>query len=190
MGDQLTSWDNKSILFNDESCTNYHNKTIHLQELDSIFAVISPADDSVSNPVNMVWGLWPPNFNFSSSQNAPYWTSRKAEGEDGRLRRNTVINFQFDSKTLNATVYANGTDMVINMDKKISGVLKITMTGVIDPWHSDFLSDNSTTPSWKRTVGYDENYYGYDFSSGAMSRNSETAVSIAAALFSTVLMLI
>ncbi|KAJ5118068.1 hypothetical protein N7448_004285 [Penicillium atrosanguineum] len=106
------------------------------------------------------------------------------------LRRNTVINFQFDSKTLNATVYANGTDMVINMDKKISGVLKITMTGVIDPWHSDFLSDNSTTPSWKRTVGYDENYYGYDFSSGAMSRNSETAVSIAAALFSTVLMLI
>jgi hypothetical protein len=72
--------------------------------------------------------------------------------------RNPSLDFQFNSTSVNVTLSGSGTIDSGGTELglyQLSGQVKITMSGVIDSWHSDLLVDDSATPSWERTVNYD-----------------------------------
>jgi len=57
-----TEWTTESL--RKERC--HSNDTTLTQDMKSIFVITEPGNSSESNPVNMGWGLWPKDFNFTS----------------------------------------------------------------------------------------------------------------------------
>lgn len=76
-----------------------------------------------------------------------------------------VINLQFDGQTANLTMkgYFNAIseywDQVIYQEGSVhfAGEFTMTFEGVIDLYHSDVLRNDTATPTWLRTVGYQNN---------------------------------
>lgn len=45
----------------------------------------------------------------------------------------------------------------VNGEGQIPGQFRLTFSGVIDKYHSDILRNDTSTPSWLRTVGFNNN---------------------------------
>ncbi|KAJ5116919.1 hypothetical protein N7456_001267 [Penicillium angulare] len=100
---------------------------------------------------------------------------------------NPTLDVQFDSTTANLTLegYFQGAPIgqgTFRTDELIvPGKLKLSFGGKIDTYHSDVLVNDSSTPSWERTVGFNNNsanigYNGTDSDDNASSklRSSQT----------------
>ncbi|KAJ5715507.1 uncharacterized protein N7483_012688 [Penicillium malachiteum] len=76
---------------------------------------------------------------------------------------NPSLDLQFDSNMANLTIegYFEGTPIGnedFNEDGLfVPGNIKISFLGVIDTYHSDVLVNDSSTPSWERSVGFNNN---------------------------------
>lgn len=97
------------------------------------------------------------------------------------------VNATFTSP--NATLYATAGDSQEFQSLFFRGSLKVTVSGVIDPWHSDILVSDGATPSWNSTVGYNASYYAYSGASGLKSPPA-LMIAFAAGLLSATLILV
>ncbi|KAJ5703238.1 hypothetical protein N7488_010786 [Penicillium malachiteum] len=113
------------------------------------------------------WQFQPLSWNTSS--NASYLA--------GTNFTDPVINLQFNGQTANLTMkgyvdvsseyWIEGISEV--GDVEFAGEFTLTFEGVIDTYHSDVLRNDMATPTWLRTVGYQNNSLnvGYTTSSSA-----------------------
>lgn len=95
-----------------------------------------------------------------------------------------VLNLQFDGQTANLTVDGyylavpkpTGNNTFNTVDIEARGTMKISFLGRIDSYHSDVLVNDSSTPTWKRSVGFNNNTLnvGDTASSGAPSQQFGT----------------
>ena len=95
-----------------------------------------------------------------------------------------VLNLQFDGQTANLTVdgyylavpKSTGKTTFNTVDVEARGTMKISFLGRIDSYHSDVLVNDSSTPTWKRSVGFNNNTLnvGDTTSSGAPSQQFGT----------------
>lgn len=78
---------------------------------------------------------------------------------------NPTIDLQFDDSTANLTlqgyaeagsVYGTG-PTATSGSTVVWGEFSLTLSGVIDKYHSDVLRNDTTTPTWLPTVGYNNN---------------------------------
>jgi hypothetical protein len=81
---------------------------------------------------------------------------------------------EFDNKTANYTldgyftatpnISPNNTygDQVFDT-AIVQGRIKVTFAGVIDPYYSDIMVTDRATPSWLRTVGFNNNSQDFGF---------------------------
>jgi hypothetical protein len=81
---------------------------------------------------------------------------------DGTILPNPTINLQFDGTTANLSLqgYFEGDSIDgdgVEDPGVITGELSVTFSGVIDSYHSDVLRNDTSTPTWLRTVGYQNN---------------------------------
>ncbi|KAJ5906778.1 uncharacterized protein N7473_003694 [Penicillium subrubescens] len=81
---------------------------------------------------------------------------------NGSTFTNPVIDLQFDSRTANLSMrgyfeaspqYTDG----VEDNVMFAGKLIMNFSGVIDHYHSDILRNDMDTPTWVRTVGYQNN---------------------------------
>lgn len=78
---------------------------------------------------------------------------------------NPTIDLQFDDSTANLTLqgYAEagavyGTEPFTTSGSTVVwGEFSLTLSGVIDKYHSDVLRNDTNTPTWLPTVGYNNN---------------------------------
>ncbi|KAJ5667732.1 uncharacterized protein N7477_006302 [Penicillium maclennaniae] len=76
-----------------------------------------------------------------------------------------VLNLQFDGNTANLTIEGyfdatpkpTGNHTFNTVDIEAHGNVKITFLGTIDRYHSDVLVNDTSRPTWKRTVGFNNN---------------------------------
>lgn len=93
-----------------------------------------------------------------------------------------VLNLQFDGQTANLTVDGyylaepkpTGKSTFGTANVEVPGKMKISFLGRIDSYHSDVLVNDSSTPTWKRSVGFNNNTLnvGDTTSRGAPSQRS------------------
>ncbi|KAJ5797636.1 uncharacterized protein N7503_006932 [Penicillium pulvis] len=97
------------------------------------------------------WTFVPVTFNFSlNGTNFP----------------DPVVNLQFDGTTANMTMkgyfvavanLVTGQDVDSWYGNVFGGTFVMSFEGVIDKYHSDVLRNDTDTPTWLRTVGYQNN---------------------------------
>lgn len=84
---------------------------------------------------------------------------------EGTNFTNPTIDLQFDDSTANLTlqgyaeagsVYGTGSTTTSG-STVVWGEFSLTLSGVIDKYHSDVLRNDTTTPTWLPTVGYNNN---------------------------------
>lgn len=76
-----------------------------------------------------------------------------------------VLSLQFDGQTANLTIEGyfdatpkpTGKNTFNTVDIEARGKVKITFLGSIDSYHSDVLVNDTSKPTWKRTVGFNNN---------------------------------
>lgn len=76
-----------------------------------------------------------------------------------------VLNLQFDGQIANLTIDGyfdatpkpTGNHTFNTVDIEARGKMRISFSGSIDSYHSDILVNDSATPTWKRTVGFNNN---------------------------------
>ncbi|KAJ6114796.1 hypothetical protein N7486_000574 [Penicillium sp. IBT 16267x] len=104
------------------------------------------------------------NWSLSIGQR-PWWNN---EGWEGFSL--PVMNATFDDKTANLTMegtfvampflrsnitnYVGGGQGELSSNDMVQGRIRFTFEGVLDPYHSDVLDMNATSPTWLRTVGF------------------------------------
>lgn len=84
---------------------------------------------------------------------------------NGTNLTNPTIDLQFDDSTANLTLqgYAEagavyGTEPFTTSGSTVVwGEFSLTLSGVIDKYHSDVLRNDTNTPTWLPTVGYNNN---------------------------------
>ncbi|RAK90359.1 hypothetical protein BO79DRAFT_263126 [Aspergillus costaricaensis CBS 115574] len=113
----------------------------------------------------MEWNLFP----------AP-WTVNG----NGLYLPDPVLDLQFDGKTANLSLngYFIGYDtvkegtMTSTDGMLVVGGMKVSFLGVLDAYHSDVLANNTATPTWLRTVGFqnDSLNVGYTSTASNVSR--------------------
>ncbi|KAJ5787445.1 hypothetical protein N7457_002435 [Penicillium paradoxum] len=120
------------------------------------------------------------NTTFESSEHKIHLIERDWWDNEGWNWTYPEVGLQFDSQTANLTVngYASGTPYHIADEEYgehertgpdvIQGKIKITFSGVIDPYRSDTLFENTTMPTWLRTVGFQNNPVNIGYESGAL----------------------
>lgn len=113
------------------------------------------------------------NTSIESSEFLVSLTENPAPNIAGSNWTYPVVNLQFDSESANFTVngyFFASPDMLnstINLGPdSVQGKIKIAFLGVIDPYHSDMLMNNSATPTWLRTVGFNNNPLNIGYDSG------------------------
>ncbi|PYH37344.1 uncharacterized protein BO87DRAFT_394330 [Aspergillus neoniger CBS 115656] len=108
----------------------------------------------------MEWNLFP----------AP-WTVNG----NGLYLPDPVLDLQFDGKTANLSLngYFIGYDtvkegtMTSTDGMLVVGGIKVSFLGVLDAYHSDVLANNTATPTWLRTVGFQNNSLNVGYTSTA-----------------------
>jgi hypothetical protein len=77
-----------------------------------------------------------------------------------------VFDLQLNNQTANLTIDGyylasphspNGTVVIIPVSDEMLGRIRITFEGVIDSYHSDILDQDKSSPTWIRTVGFQNN---------------------------------
>ncbi|KAJ5113019.1 hypothetical protein N7456_001553 [Penicillium angulare] len=85
-----------------------------------------------------------------------------------------VISIQFDGQTANLSMkgyasavseYKTGSAYQVG-SVTFAGEFTLTFSGVIDLYHSDVLRNDMATPTWLRTVGYQNNSLNVGYTSG------------------------
>ncbi|KAJ5803279.1 uncharacterized protein N7503_005729 [Penicillium pulvis] len=87
---------------------------------------------------------------------------------NGTMFTNPVVNLQFDPTTANLSMQGyfaasalstTGPGFPLDAETEMTLVGKFVMnfSGVIDSYHSDILRNDTETPTWLRTVGYQNN---------------------------------
>ncbi|RAK98114.1 uncharacterized protein BO80DRAFT_427633 [Aspergillus ibericus CBS 121593] len=102
-----------------------------------------------------------------------------------------VIDLEFDVKTANLSLegYFIGYEVVKEGSKTGSsmvlavGKLKLTFLGVLDAYHSDVLVNTTDTPTWLRTVGFQNNSLNVGYTSVASGSSVLGALAIGAWIF-------
>ena len=90
-----------------------------------------------------------------------------------------VLNLQFDGNTANLTIEGyfdatpkpTGKNTFNTVDIEARGQVKITFLGTIDSYHSDVLVNNTSNPTWERTVGFNNNTLNVGDSSSSTKKN-------------------
>jgi hypothetical protein len=85
---------------------------------------------------------------------------------DGSTANFSIVGFfQALPYVLTNATYPPGIQQ--ELGPEIQGAITLRFSGVLDPYHSDILDGNSTSPKWIRTVGFHNNSrnIGYDSSS-------------------------
>ncbi|XRM43047.1 hypothetical protein ABZX51_006251 [Aspergillus tubingensis] len=98
-----------------------------------------------------------------------------------------ALDLHFDGKTANLSLngYFIGYEVFKEGTKTISssmlavGEIKLRFLGVLDAYHSDVLANNTATPTWLRTVGFQNNSLNAGYTSTANSVSEGRAVSAA-----------
>ncbi|KAF3394145.1 hypothetical protein F1880_005526 [Penicillium rolfsii] len=88
---------------------------------------------------------------------------------------NPVINLQFDSQTANlsmkgyfSAISEYKTESVYQEGSvTFTGEFTMAFSGVIDLYHSDILRNDTATPTWRRTVGYQNDSLNVGYTSGS-----------------------
>ncbi|GLA81428.1 hypothetical protein AtubIFM56815_005079 [Aspergillus tubingensis] len=96
-----------------------------------------------------------------------------------------ALDLHFDGKTANLSLnsYFIGYEVFKEGTKTISssmlavGEIKLRFLGVLDAYHSDVLANNTATPTWLRTVGFQNNSLNVGYTSTANSFSEGRAVS-------------
>ncbi|PYH81651.1 hypothetical protein BO82DRAFT_432313 [Aspergillus uvarum CBS 121591] len=101
-------------------------------------------------------GPWAPDNNFVYESEWPAMTvSLDFDGETA----NYTIQGYFDSYR----IYPNGTSR--SGGETTHGQFTLRFAGVLDAYHSDILANDTATPIWLRTVGFNNNSLNVGFSS-------------------------
>ncbi|GKZ57839.1 hypothetical protein AnigIFM60653_007443 [Aspergillus niger] len=95
-----------------------------------------------------------------------------------------VLDLQFDEKSANLSLngYFIGYQAVkvgtetLSTGVLVVGKMKLSFLGVLDAYHSDVLANNTATPTWLRTVGFQNNSLNVGYTSTASSVSRERAV--------------
>ncbi|KAH8703523.1 hypothetical protein BGW36DRAFT_423084 [Talaromyces proteolyticus] len=89
------------------------------------------------------------------------------------------IDLQFDGSTANLTlqgyaeadpIYETGSTSTTG-DTTIAGEFRLTFSGVIDTYHSDILRNDTSTPGWLRTVGFNNNSANFGYTTSESTRS-------------------
>ncbi|PYI08305.1 hypothetical protein BO78DRAFT_339471 [Aspergillus sclerotiicarbonarius CBS 121057] len=83
-----------------------------------------------------------------------------------------VIDLQFDGRTANLSLegYFGGYEDTNSVLLTV-GKFKLSFSGVLDAYHSDVLANNTATPTWLRTVGFQNNSLNVGYTSVASSQS-------------------
>jgi len=114
------------------------------------------------------------------------------------LYPNPVLNLQFDGRTANMTIDGyffatpepTGGRTFNPIAYQARGKVKISFFGNIDSYHSDILVNDSAIPTWKRTVGFNNNTLnvGDTSTSGALAQQFAAWVIAGPVLISLVIL--
>lgn len=102
------------------------------------------SDDTITWDTNLISQTWWHNVGYNYSYPDP------------------VVDLQFDGRSANLTVtgYFDATPAPVGkntfntLDVEARGQIRISFSGKIDGYHSDELISGSATPTWLRTVGF------------------------------------
>lgn len=142
------------------------------------------------------------NTSIESSQNHISLIDRDWYNNAGWNWTYPSVDLQFDSQTANFTVngyaaafpyrvsYTEGGENRQLGPDEVQGKIKISFFGVVDPYHSDTLINTSTTPTWLRTVGFENNSMNIGYGSGALGwpRPSQWETTVICSVISLTLM--
>lgn len=109
-----------------------------------------------------------------------------------------ALDLQFDGETANLTVtgYFDATPVSLGkntfntIDIEARGQIKISFSGTIDGYHSDELVEDSATPTWLRTVGFQNGSSTVGGTSGASVMAMPGTWTLAMVLFVTMPLLL
>ncbi|RAO69117.1 uncharacterized protein BHQ10_005129 [Talaromyces amestolkiae] len=68
-----------------------------------------------------------------------------------------TINLEFDGWTAKLTLQGYAEGSLTYEDRLYVGEFRLVLSAVIDEYHSDILQNDTSTPTWLRTVGYNNN---------------------------------
>ncbi|KAJ5611605.1 hypothetical protein N7528_008710 [Penicillium herquei] len=104
---------------------------------------------------------------------------------------NPVVDLQFDSMTANMTIKGYffgvvqseiGSDLESWYGNVFAGTFVLSFLGVIDSYHSDILKNDTATPTWIPTVGYNNNSLNVGYTNATTSGGSRQTSSYGLAM--------
>jgi hypothetical protein len=85
-----------------------------------------------------------------------------------------AVNLEFDRVTANYTMRGyfeasrtTGEDGATLVGDHMEGQFTLRFAGILDPYHSDVLANGTTTPTWLRTVGFNNDSQNIGFTGAA-----------------------
>lgn len=100
-----------------------------------------------------------------------------------------TINLEFDSKSANMSMgtYTRAVIVSLTVDERVvhvSGYINVTFRGVVDSLRSDVMVNDSDTPAWLRSVGFNNNSLNIQYEKNiAMNSKSEWGLGMAFSAF-------
>ncbi|GLA28145.1 hypothetical protein M752DRAFT_296855 [Aspergillus phoenicis ATCC 13157] len=125
-------------------------------------------------------GGWASNLASCNGSDIVEWTFYPTPWDimgNGLYLPDAVLDLQFDEKTANLSLngYFIGYQAVkvgtetLSTGVLVVGKMKLSFLGVLDAYHSDVLANNTATPTWLRTVGFQNNSLNVGYTSTASS---------------------
>lgn len=88
-----------------------------------------------------------------------------------------TINLQFDGLTARLSLQGYAEGSLTDESRLYVGEFRLTLSAVIDEYHSDILQNDTSAPTWLRTVGNNNNPANIGYTSGD-SANSHSMASL------------
>jgi hypothetical protein len=90
-----------------------------------------------------------------------------------------AINMEFDSKTANISMgaylrtmpHSNYTQAEEHLQVRVPGYINVTFHGVVDSLRSDVMVNDSDTPAWLRSVGFNNNSLNIQYSTAMKGKS-------------------
>ncbi|OJJ98252.1 hypothetical protein ASPACDRAFT_44760 [Aspergillus aculeatus ATCC 16872] len=99
-----------------------------------------------------------------------------------------TVRLEFDGETANYTIHGyfqshrtHGKDEDLFYGDPAEGQFTLRFAGVLDAYHSDILANDTATPTWLRTVGFNNNSLNIGYT-GAAGKSMSAGSSVATAL--------
>jgi hypothetical protein len=104
---------------------------------------------------------------------------------------NPTIDLQFDASTANLTLQGYGEASPIygtgptarSEVEVVWGKFSLKLSGVIDKYHSDVLRNDTSTPAWLPTVGYNNNSANIGYTTKSTGSRIAEPLSLSAVVF-------